>query len=134
MPRGTIILETLSAPRCGTTARLEVVHALTLPDARWTFLGGVFRPFRDRAEPDTVLRRVPVDSDGEFAYLAGVRRANVVFAELRNGNRDGLIEAFGIDVDAMKNAVKIDKGDAAAGTGHIHEYNRIFAFSSPRTR
>ena len=81
-----------------------------------------------------MLRRVPVDSDGEFAYLAGVRRAYVVFAELRNGNRDGLLEAFGIDVGAMKNAVKIDKGDAAAGTGHIHEYNRIFAFSSPRTR
>jgi hypothetical protein len=35
---------------------------------------------------------------------------------LSDGNRDGFIKAIGIDIDAVKDAIRISKRDAAPGT------------------
>ena len=78
-----------------------------------------------------MLHRVPVHRHGEFGHRAGAERVHVVIPELRHSNRDGLVEAFGIDIDGIKDAIRIGEGDPAAGTGHATRYSATFAVCSP---
>jgi hypothetical protein len=73
-------------------------------------------PLRHLREPDFVLDRVLVDGNRELVHRAWRCRADVIFPHLRYGDGNRLIQAFGLDIDAMENAVGINKGDAAAGS------------------
>jgi hypothetical protein len=83
------------------------------------------------AQPDCVLDRIAVNGHGELRHGIRTLRVHVVLPELRHGNGHGLVQALGIDIDAMKNAVWISEGHAAAGTGHEADYSALFAFCSP---
>ena len=73
----------------------QAPNPLPLRNSSWAFLGRVLRPFEDLAEADLVLGRVPVHRNGEFGHGAGNRGADIIFAELRHGDRDGLVKASG---------------------------------------
>jgi hypothetical protein len=46
----------------------------------------------------------------------------VVFAKLRHRSRHGLVQAFGIHIDAMENAFRIGEGNSAAGSSHAAHF------------
>ncbi len=59
----------------------------------------MLRPFQDLAKLDLVFRGILVDRDREFGHRSRIHRAHIVFAELRNGDGDGFIQTFRIDIN-----------------------------------
>jgi hypothetical protein len=60
-------------------------------------------------QADLVLGGIPVDRDREFGGGNGSHWAYVIFAELADSDCDGLIEALGIQFDAVEDAIRIRK-------------------------
>ena len=75
--------------------------------------------------------RIAVNGDRELRHRTRILRCQLILAKLQHGDGDGLIQALGIDIDAMQDAVRISEGYAAAGTGHATDYSACFAFYSP---
>ena len=80
-----------------------------------------------------MFHAIPINGDSEFGDWAGGLRIYVVFAELRDSNLHGLIQALGVPIDAVENAVRIGERNAAMGTGHPIDYITRFAVCSPQT-
>ena len=89
-------------------------HPLPLRNPFRPFGRALLGPLRDLPEPDLVLDGIPVDRYDEFRHRAGLLGINVVFAELRHGNRNGFVQALGIDIDAVQDAVRIGEGHTVA--------------------
>ena len=106
-------------------------HPLALRYACWSVRRVLSGPLRDLPEPDLVLHGIAVDGDREFRHRAGVLRIHVILPELRHGDGDRLVQALGVHIDAMEDAVRIGEGNAAAGTGVAFDYSAMFAFCSP---
>jgi hypothetical protein len=71
-------------------------------------------PLQHLPEPDLVLGRVPVNSHCEFSHRSWIDGAYVILAQLRNSNGYSFVQAFRIDIDAVKNALGIRERNAAA--------------------
>ncbi len=96
----------------------ECSHPLPLRDPGRPLLRGVLRPLRHVSEADLVLHGIAIDGRGEFGHGTCRGWTDVILAELRDGDGDGLIETFGLHIDAMENAVGVGKRGPAAGTSH----------------
>lgn len=59
----------------------------------------------------------PFDGDGELGARVWTWHHGV-FAKLRHGKRNGLIQGFSLHVSGMGDAFDVFKGDAAACDGH----------------
>src|ERR1022692_1477800 len=108
------------------SSHLVISYAVFCLKKKKAFPGAVLGPLRHLAQPDLVLHWIAIDSDREFGHGAGDKRADVILPELHYCDGDRLIQALGINIDAMENAVRIGEGHTAAGTGH----GKIIAESS----
>jgi hypothetical protein len=65
---------------------------------------------------------MPINGHGEFGHRPWRCRVEVVIPKLRNRDSNGLIEAFGLHVDAVHDAFRIRVGDPTSRGRHRQEY------------
>lgn len=119
----------------GWTERLSIVqkplHPLPLGDTRRPLPGGTLGPFCDLIEPEAVLDRGPLNRDGEFRHRSW-ELYHWVVPELRDCQRDGLVDRSGFDTGGVLDSIGIRKRDAATSGGHVEDYIASFAVCSPK--
>ena len=70
------------------------------------------------AKADLMFNRLPVNRHGEFCHWARPRRAYIIVTKLRDRDGNGLVQAFCIDINAVRDTIRIGEGDPPAGTSH----------------
>jgi hypothetical protein len=78
----------------------ERTPPLALRDAGGAILGRGLRPLRNLTEAELVFGGIAADGDGEFGRGTGSERTYIIL--LRHRNRNGFIQALGVDIDTMR--------------------------------